>query len=398
MQEQPDKKKLSDIFDDDPFGLLNVKPVNPIRTADDRLIASFEEINSFFEANNKEPGQSGGIQEHQLYARLKGIRENQEKVSMLHQYDRFGLLNYHAKEIHSIDDILNDDTFGFLDDTTGLYDLKNVKAAHDRQSTDFVARRKPCRDFDKYEDMFKAVQKDLSSNKRRLIPFKQEDLKQGEFYVHNGVLLFIEHIDFIEEKQEFKSGSRVRKDGRTRIIFENGTESNMLYRSIYKQLLANGKSITENIDHAAEELIENFSQVNEDDVEAGYIYVLRSKSTKEEIRSIQNLYKIGYSKTTVEDRIKNASCDPTYLMADVKIVTAFKCYNLNPQKFEQLVHNFFGAACLDVDVFDSAGKRCVPREWFIVPLPVIEQALELIVNGEIVKYRYDLLNEKIIER
>lgn len=305
-------------------------------------------------------------------------------------------MNFHAKEIHSIDDILSDDTFGLLDNSEGLYDLRHVKPAEERASADFVARRKPCKDFDKYEGMFKKVQSDLANNKRRLVSFKQENLREKEFYVHNGILLFVEKIDFIEEKQEFKSGSRIRKDGRTRIIFENGTESNMLYRSIYKQLLANGKSITEHSDSAAEKLIENFNQVNEDDEEAGYIYVLQSKSTKPEIRSIQNLYKIGYSKTPVEERVKNAVTDPTYLMADVKVITAFKCYNLNPQKFEQLVHNFFGAVCLNVDVFDATGKRCIPREWFVVPLPIIEEAINKIVSGEIVKYRFDSTNDQIV--
>jgi hypothetical protein len=92
----------------------------------------------------------------------------------------------------------------------------------------------------------------------------------------------------------------------------------------------------------------------------------------------------------VEERIKNAVVEPTYLMADVRIVMAYRCYNLNTYRFEQLIHNFFGEACLNIDVFDGAGNRYSPREWFVAPLDVIEQAIHLIISGEIVKYRYDM--------
>ena len=395
-----DKKKLEDIFNDDPFGLLNVKPsASPARNADERLVASFKEILDFYEKYKREPQQVGSIQEHQLYSRLKGIRENAEKREMLRKYDKYSLLSFEQKQVASFGDILNDDDFGLLDDTTeGLYDLKHVKKQDERASADFVARRKPCKDFEKYESNFKEIQKDLAKGKRKLIAFKQDNLRAGDFYVHNGVLLLLENVDFEEDVQEFKSGSRVRKDGRTRVIFENGTESNMLYRSLYKALLANGTAVSENQDRVNEEFAEKFSMVNEDDVDAGHIYILKSKSEKEEIRSIQNLFKIGYSKIAVEERIKNASQEPTYLMANVRIVIVYKCYNLNPQKFEQLVHNFFGAACLNVDIIGNDGQRYMPREWFVAPLEVIEQAVRMIISGEIVKFKYDTVSGQIIPR
>ena len=394
------KKKLQDIFDDDPFGLLNVKPATPTaRNADERLVASFQELLDFYEKNKRDPEQGNDIQEQQLYFRLKGIRDNPEKIEMLQSLDKYGLLNYEQKQVSSIDDIFDDDSFGLLDSTDeGLYNLKHISKQDERASADFVARRKPCKNFSEYEPKFKEVQKDLASGKRKLIVFKQDNLRADDFYVHNGVLLLLESVNFGKELKEYKSGSRARRDGRTRIVFENGTESNMLYRSLYKSLLANGQAISENQDRVNEEFAEKFSMVNEDDVEAGYIYILKSKSEKEEIRTIQHLYKIGYSKTKVEERIKNASQEPTYLMAEVSVVMAYKCYNMNPQKFEQLIHNFFGAACLNVDVFDGAGNRYTPREWFIAPLDIIEQAVHLIINGEVVKYRYDTEAENIVLR
>lgn len=75
----------------------------------------------------------------------------------------------------------------------------------------------------------------------------------------------------------------------------------------------------------------------------------------------------------VEERIKNSTEDPTYLMAPVKIISTFECYNLNPQKLEQLLHNFFGESCLNIDIYDKHGKRHTPREWFIAPFEVIEK-------------------------
>ncbi|MBI5847735.1 MAG: GIY-YIG nuclease family protein [Nitrospirae bacterium] len=395
-----DKKSLQDIFNDDPFGLLNIKPsTSPSRNEDERLIASFEEINDFFEKNSREPEQGGGIQEHQLYSRLKSLRENPTKMELLKSYDKFGLLNYEQKQINSLDDILNDDTMGLLDDDSeGLFDFKHVREQDERAIADFIARRKPCRDFAKYEEQFKEVQKDLSNGKRKLLTFTEDNLKAGIFYVHNGVLLLLENVDFEEEVRPFKSGSRIRKDGRTRVIFENGTESNMLYRSLYKALLANGKAVSENIDKVNEGFIEKFSNITDEDEEAGFIYILKSKSDKQEIREIQHLYKIGFSKIAVDERIKNASQEPTYLMADVRIVMAYKCYNMNPQKLELLLHNFFGNSCLNIDVFDKDGNRHTPREWFIAPLSVIEEAVKLIVSGDIVRFRYDNTNETIIKR
>lgn len=394
------KKTLQDIFNDDPFGLLSVKPSTPPgRNELERLIASFQEINDFYEKNKREPEQGGGIQEYPLYSRLTGIRENQSKVELLKEYDRFELLNYEQKQITSIEDIFKDDTLGLLDDDAeGLFDLKHVKEYDERASADFVARRKPCKDFEKYEALFKETQKDLSDGKRGLATFKEENLREGDFYVHSGVLLLLEKVEFEKEVQEFKSGSRVRKDGRTRIIFENGTESNMLYRSLYKALLVNGKAVSKNYDEVNEKFVHYFSNITEEDKETGFIYVLQSRSKKQEIKEIHNLYKIGFSEIAVEERIKNAVQDPTFLMADVKIVAAYKCFNMNTQRLEQLLHNFFGNSCLNVDVFDNKGKRHIPREWFIAPLNIIEQAINFIISGEIVKYKYDSMNEQIIQR
>lgn len=415
-------KVLEEIFENDPLSLLNIKPKKSNkRTADERLLSSFQEINDFIENNGKEPEPNpSNISEYQLYSRLKSLREDLQKVEQLKPYDIHNLLpeiainrvnesqaeyrtdkqaGNQTKDINSIDDILGDDSFDILGgDDAGLFDFKHTPKEYEKAQADFVARRKPCKDFEKYEQLLKDVQKDLAEGKRKLIDFKQNNLKEKAFYVHNGVLFYLKEIK-ISQKEHYKDdGTRVREDGRTRCIFENGTESNMLKRSVEKILYANGRVVTENIDKVNEGFIESFSAITDKDKEAGYIYVLKSKSTDERISAIQDLYKVGYSKTDVEERIKNAEKEPTYLMAPVRIKSAWKCYNINPQKLEQLLHNFFGNSCLEIDVFDEKGKRHTPREWFIAPYEVIEQAIELIINGKIVDYKYDNENFTIVRK
>ncbi|MDD2345376.1 MAG: GIY-YIG nuclease family protein [Bacteroidales bacterium] len=411
-----DKDKiLDDIFNNDPLGLLNFKPKNSnVRPADERLLASFQEINDFIENNGKEPtANPNNVSEFQLYSRLKNLKEDENKIGLLKEHDIHNLLpaletnqanepqsEYSKpKEISSIDDLLSDDSLDILSgDDAGLFDFKHTPKDYERAQADFVARRKPCKDFEKYESIFQEVQKDLADGKRKLIVFKEDNLRERDFYVHNGVLMLLEKVNISQEEQSFSSGKRVRKDGRTRCVFENGTESNMLYRSLAKILYVNGRVVTQNIDKVNEDFIANFSNITNEDEEVGYIYVLKSKSKDERITSIQSLFKIGYSKTEVEERIKNAEKEPTYLMAPVSIHGAWKCFNMNPQKLEQLLHNFFGNSCLELDVFDEKGKRHTPREWFIAPFEVIEQAIELIINGKIVNYKFDAENLTIIEK
>lgn len=393
---------LDDIFKNDPFDILNVKPrTSGVKTTDERLVTSFNEVNDFFEKYQREPKPNpANISEFQLYTRLKGIRENVEKKEQLKDLDINNILEFEIKEINSIDDIFNDDSFSFFEDDTDLFDFKHTPKTEERKETDFVARRKPMKDFDKYEHLFKEIQKDLANGKRKLVDFKMGNLREGSYYVHNGILFLLEEINMTNEEHYREDGTRVREDGRTKCIFENGTVSNMRKRSVEKILYANGQVVSENIDKVNESFIEKFSNITEEDEEAGYIYVLSSRSKDERIAAMQNLYKIGYSKVDVIERIKNAEKEPTYLMAKVKIESAYKCYNMNPQKLEQLLHNFFGSSCLNIDIFDENKIRHTPREWFIAPLDVIEEAVELIISGTVLNYKFNsetsLIEEKII--
>ncbi|MDM1378650.1 GIY-YIG nuclease family protein [Myroides marinus] len=408
---------FEDIFADDVFNLLEVKASTVAITADERLINSFQEINDFVREHNREPNKVNGFKERMLASRLEGVRTNIENQKKLSAFDEFNLLpelfdqvddvaiekveKPKVIEVNSFEDILATDFLNLLNTDTeeqlGLFELNDALREHrDRDKTDFVAKRRPCKDFAKYEEKFKQVHQDLQTGKRKMIDFKAGTQQEGAYYVHKGVLFLLESFEKTREDSYKADGTRVRYDGRTRCIFENGTESNMLWRSVEKMLYDNGQAVTHLVEKANYELLQNAQLVNEDDIGTGYIYVLQSKSHKAAIRNIPNLVKIGFSTTDVQTRIKNAKNEPTYLMDEVHLVLEAACYNMNPQKFEQLIHTFFEEVCIVMEVHDNDGVAHKPREWFSVPLDVVEKVIDLIISEEIVNYRYDSKNLKLV--
>jgi len=268
--------------------------------------------------------------------------------------------------------------------------LRNVpKQAN---SPDHVAKRKPCKEFDQFEPLFKLCQSEMAVGERVQVKFKSErQIEPKTMFVLQGLLCYVAGIGDWKKRK-----SATDYDARLLCVFENGLESNMLKRSLSSALWKD-KNSRQVINSDQLQMFEESSKVKEDDEATGCIYVLRSLSDDPQIVAIENLYKIGFSSQLVADRIDNAAKEPTFLMADVVPVVEFQTYNLNPQKLEKLLHTFFAAACLNLDVFDGDGKRHTPREWFIVPLHIIETAVELLINGEIVNYRYDEQNQQIIE-
>ena len=383
---------LDEIFENDPDGILEVRPrTTAAQNEDQRLVTSFEEINVFIDTNGREPERNmSNIQESQLFSRLKGLREHEEKMQVLQQYDRHGLLTLEEEiTVDSIEDIFESDDFGILEDEEDIYTLKHVSAIPSKKADpDFVANREECEDFEQYEPLLQACQDDLREGRRRLVPSLENQLHEGMFCVLDGVLLYIAKI-FHPQR-----GNSRKINRRTLLVFENGTKSNMLLRSLGKRLKDNGKMITSK---SGEEL-NGLIQITDEDEATGFIYILKSKSEDDRIMSIKNLYKIGFSTTDVKERIKNAENEPTYLMAAVTLVSAFQCFNMNPHKLEQLLHRFFGKACLDIEIEGNDGQKHTPREWFVAPLGIIEKSIELILTGEIVKYQYDYETEMIVEK
>ncbi len=405
------EKELKAILENDPLDILKAKPkVSSVISPDNRLKASFEAINQFIDEAGTEPTKSRDINERRLFSRLESLRESPEKAAMLLDLDKHNLLAdvevpeplVAIEEIETVGDVLDADPLGLLgssndgEEDVDIFDLKNLPSK-ERALTDYMAKRKPCKNFDNYADQFITVQQELKENKRKLIIFtdKGEALVAGNYYILGGILLYLESID-ISSPEKTIEGKRFRKDGRTRCIFENGTESNMLYRSLAKSLYHGGKIVTRTEDQINSEFKKNLGVIKEEDELAGTIYILQSLSKNAEIQSFDNLYKVGFSTTAVEKRIANAENEPTYLMSPVKVVAEYEAYNMNTQKFESLLHRFLADVCLDLKVADNKGRMHQPREWFIAPLDVINRAIELIVSGQIQHYRYDDMAKVIV--
>lgn len=380
-----DNKDLLDFINDDELGLLDIEKKPIPLTPDDRLSESFVEINEFFSVNGMEPKTGGEIHEHKLASRLKHIRENKEQQDLLKKFDVHGFLNSKVKEIETVGDIFADDALDLLSfEDSSVFDIKNVpEIRQDRSDPDFVAKREICANFDQYEHLFAQVQRDLKNGTKKLATFVESEMKQGDFFVLSGVLIYLEEI------YDPYRGNSQKINRRTRCIYENGTESNSLLRSLGKRLSESGYAVKDN---------ENLPSIYDEDSETGYIYVLKSQSNNPRIATTKNLFKVGFSTTIVEERIKNAEQDPTYLMAPVSIVATYRCFNMNPQRFERLIHRFFNEVCLDVEITDNAGKNYLPKEWFIAPITVIDQAIDLIIKGEIVNFSYDKEQMAIVKK
>ena len=385
---------LQQIIDEDEYGLLYIKPIVRPQTEEERTVMKFEEINRFIKDHNAEPANNpDDIMEKQLYFRLKSIRENPELSNKLKGIDIYNLLPKQTlqSEPATLEDIMNSDDFGMLDTDPehDIFTIKHGKPVNRTVGTfDHVAKQKKCKDFDKFELLFKSCQDDLKNNKRRLLKFANEaSIKPGAFFVLRGMLLYIDTVGDFSYRNH-------RQQARTRCIYENGTESDILRNSLAKTMYSEGQIVSENVD----DTLKTMAGITEEDESNGSIYILKSLSKDPQVKAFANLYKIGWSSTSVEDRIKNAINEPTYLMAKVKIVETYKTFNVNAQKFEDLLHKFFKPAQVLIDVIDNNGTRCSPKEWFDVPLGIIQQAIALLVSGEIVKYKYDPETQNIVER
>lgn len=366
--------ELLRIFDEAPF--VGVKPASKKPTVNDRLVRSFEEITEFVERNNRMPEDAGG-DEGRLFIRLRGIQSEAWKREKCLPFDRLGLLAEQTVQSpeDAIKDIFNDPIFNLAPETQAIFDVPDyMRKPVDIERPDYIARRVECKDFKKYEAGFKAAQADLRDGKRKLIKFKDDHLHEGAYFVVGGVLVLLDRLEAISKNKDYK------KDGRTRCIYENGTESDILLQTLAKSLYTDGYSVVDASLSDDDYLKLNFT-ITDRDILSGYIYVLRSKSDDPEISSIRNLYKIGFTTQTVENRIANARNDATYLFADVEIVSSWRVYNITAVAFENIIHKLFK----DVQLQLYAGNAR-PREWFIVPYKIIAQAIDCIIRGQKIAY------------
>ncbi|MGG0739564.1 GIY-YIG nuclease family protein [Niallia taxi] len=367
---------ISEIMDSMLFSEITTPPKKAPKVQYDPEVEKFLEIVDFVKEHGCEPRKvPTDLVERSLASRLIGIRKDPERIKYLKQYDEIGLLENKQKEvkipeISSIEDILNNGSSELLkgnlsnDTTSSIFDTSSLQKV--TTMPEYVAKRKRIKEFEKYEILFNKCHREITEGKRKILPFKNEqDIHENSFYVLKGVLLYVEAVG---ERQKIKG----KTNARLHCIFENGTESDMLLRSLSAELYKHGRRVTDNEDN----LLDN---VREDDVSTGFIYVLKSLSTNPEISSMKNLYKIGFTTGSVENRIRNAENESTYLYAPVKIVTTFQVYNMNASKFEKAIHHALANNNLDVSILGANGKMLIPKEWFVVTLEETQRIIDEIV-------------------
>ncbi|OAN95353.1 GIY-YIG nuclease family protein [Sulfitobacter geojensis] len=355
---------------------------------EERIIAGFEEILRFADEHGQPPqhGEDLDIFERLYAVRLDRIRDLQECRDLLAPLDEQGLLAETFAASTSGAEDLEDDALlaelGVEVAKSPLTELKHVRSTAEKKAADEVANREKCEDFSKFKPLFEMVQKELDSGLRETRPFEMKaEIEKGRFFIVGG------QKAYVTEKGETITNEQGRTDARLRVIFDNGTESNMLMRSLQRALNKDGagRRIT---DPSAGPLFSD--QTIDGDEASGIIYVLRSKSDHPLVTENRELvHKIGVTNMSVEKRIAGAQLQPTFLMANVEVVATYELYNINRSKLENLIHRIFEPARLEIEIMDRFGRPVVPREWFLVPLFVINDAVEKIRDGTITGYHYD---------
>ena len=289
--------------------------------------------------------------------------------------------------------LFDDPLLNVNEEEKSLFDIpQDMRRVIAKKKADYVAQHKLCENFDDYKPLFAKVHRELKQGLRSLVKItKTATLAEGRFYFVSGQMLLLEKIG------ELKKSSNFLPDARTRCIYENGTESDILLQTLRKNVVGDGYAVTELQEDGNGKFFSN-SDVTADDKVTGFIYVLSSLSQDPAIKEVKHLYKIGFSTNSVEQRIANAEKEPTYLMAPVKIQASYKVVNVNSQKFEDLIHQVLKPAQFQVSVFDDKGVEHQPQEWFVVPLPVVDVIIQKIMDGSIVGYTYNPEQECLEKR
>ena len=393
---------MADFTDDDDALLaelgveVDAKRVGSLTPQQERIIAGFEDIQRFAEEHGHAPRhcESHDIFERLYAVRLDRIAQLPECRDLVGSLDHQGLLTSLAAAPTDETDDLDDDALlaalGVDDALSEITDLRHVRPSAEKRAAEEIANRERCADFATFKPLFDQVQNDLEQGIRTARAFElKAEIKSGRFFIVGG------QKAYVAEMGEIEITAQGRTDARLRVIFDNGTESNMLMRSLQRALNKDdaGRRITEPV---AGPLFAG--QLQEGDEASGTIYVLRSKSDHPMVAAHRELvHKIGVTNTGVKQRIAGARLQPTFLLADVEVVATYELFNINRSKLENLIHRIFDPARFDVEILDRFGRPVVPREWFMVPLFVIDEAVNRIRDRSIVNFTYDPKTARLVE-
>jgi hypothetical protein len=360
---------------------------------EERIIAGFEEVQRFVERNGRPPqhAEDRDIFERIYAVRLDRICALDEHRSLLASIDHHDLVSGTSIVPSTESEMIDEDELMAELKRAGvggdISDLRHVRKSADKRAAEEIANRTVCEDFDELKPLFEQVQREIKSGVRKTIPLQKMDeiklaeIQKGQYFIIGGQIAYVADVG-----ADFKT-QYDRRDSRLRVVYDNGTESNLLMRSFQRSLYRDeaGRLIT-NPD--AGPLFGD--ERGEDDLASGTIYVLQSKSDNPVVVINRNvLHKIGVTGVKVETRIANASLDPTFLMADVEVIATYELFNISRIKLENLIHRVFDPAQLDIEIKDRFGNPVKPREWFLVPLFVVDEAVKRIKDGTITEYVYD---------
>jgi len=394
---------MSKLTDDELLDALGVD-IAPSKAVEytpleERIIAGFEDIQRFVEEHNHLPRhhEEADIFERLYAVRLDKIRQLPEARALLTSIDTQGLLDRTQSE-QTIDvDALDDDDLldqlgaASAPEAGDITVLKHVRSSEERRLAEEIANRVACKDFDRFKPLFAAVKEDLDTGRRRTLRFGRDiSIAPGNFFILSGQFVYVESVGEL-----FKTPNG-EPDARLRVIYDNGTESNLLMRSLQRALYKDeaGRRLTE---PSAGPLFDQ--SIEEGDLETGTIYVLRSLSEHPYIAEHRELiHKIGVTGGKVKTRIANAARDATYLLADVEVVATYKLANINRIKMERLFHKVFAPAQLNLTIEDRFGNPVQPREWFLVPLPVIDELVQRIIDGNVENIIYKPSDARLMSK
>lgn len=394
---------MADLDDDELLDALGVD-ATPLkassRTArEERIIAGFEEILRFRQTHGRAPQHSeGGDIFERLYAvRLDQLRKSPEAHALLAGLDTPGLLSGAAVASTDVDALDEDALLAELGvstepaDASDITVLRHVRSSVEKRAAEEVADRTPCEHFERFRPLFEQVERELKSGVRKALPFGRDaSVFHGNYFIVGGQLAYVAEVGDTIKAPNGES------DARLRVIYANGTESNLLRRSLQRALYKDetGRRLSD------PDMGPLFGgEAEPDDIESGTIYVLRSKSSHPFVAEHRELiHKIGVTGGKVESRIAGADKDATYLLADVEIVATYKLHNLNRVKLEGIFHKLFGAAQLTLTIEDRFGQPVRPREWFLVPLHVIDEAVSHLKDGTLTSFAYDPLTARLVAR
>ncbi|GAA5001459.1 GIY-YIG nuclease family protein [Acinetobacter puyangensis] len=396
---------MADISDDDLLSELgiDIAPVEQVTytAKEERLISGFEEIIQFYEKNQRVPSNSNDADIFErLYAvRLDQLRKLPEAISLLEHFDQHDLLNSTTSTPSDMSELEDDDLLSELgievESKDNIMALQHVRSQKEREANELTATRKACADFDVFKGIFDQISKELENGLRITKPFgKDASIELHDWFIVDGQIVYVAEIG------EYFKAPNGENDARLRTIYSNGTESNLLMRSLKKALnedVAGRRILVAN--HTGP-LFDpgNLPQLkNEIEIKSGSIYVLQSLSDHPYIKKNKNIiHKIGVTTGKVNKRIKEARKDATYLLADVEIVATYSLpENLVPHRLEKLIHKVLQSAQLDITIDDRFGNPVKPKEWFLVPINIIDEIVEKIKDETITQVTYDPITAKL---